>query len=179
MSHATTYTSRCPICNRERSYKTRSGYEKGISKPCKSCSNSFKQGGVGVSFDDKGDRLCRGCSKYLPIGEFYSKDGSKLGTTLCKSCSKNSSRVYNKTTYRFKKYGISEEHFHNILADQNNCCAICKSFFKDHNEIRIDHDHKTGKFRGLLCHHCNVALGHFQDNLEFLKTGIKYLKKWM
>ena len=179
MNCTTVHTSTCPICSRERAYKTRLGYLKGINKPCKSCSNSIKRGGVGVSFDSEGKRLCKGCNKYLKISSFYVKVGSKLGTTLCKTCSNNSSRVYNKTTYKFKKYGISQNDFESTLAKQNNSCAICKSTFQAQSKIKTDHDHKTGKFRGLLCHNCNVALGHFQDNLTFLKTAIKYLKKWM
>lgn len=47
---------------------------------------------------------------------------------------------------------------------QNNACAICKiSFYL--TKVYIDHDHKTGKFRGLLCNRCNVALGYIESSL--------------
>lgn len=45
------------------------------------------------------------------------------------------------------------------------------------NSLCVDHDHKTNKFRGLVCGRCNQGLGHFQDNIEILKLAIKYLKK--
>jgi hypothetical protein len=69
---------------------------------------------------------------------------------------------------------MTYEEFNRILLEQNNVCAICgeKDFKK---RLSVDHCHKTGKFRGLLCQTCNTSLGGFKDNVELLKSAIKYL----
>ncbi len=54
-------------------------------------------------------------------------------------------------------------------------CAICGEEKKE-TLLRMDHDHKTGRFRGWLCHNCNVGLGHFMDNSELLLKADTYLK---
>lgn len=68
--------------------------------------------------------------------------------------------------------------------DQNGVCAICQKS-TDIIDIRtglprrlaIDHNHKTGEIRGLLCHDCNIAIGHFKDNAELLRCAARYLEK--
>lgn len=61
--------------------------------------------------------------------------------------------------------------------EQGGRCAICGSPpFKAH--LDADHDHKTGKVRGLLCNRCNTALGNFQEDVEILRKASSYLEKW-
>jgi Recombination endonuclease VII len=57
-------------------------------------------------------------------------------------------------------------------------CSICREFFKGSKDMHLDHDHETNKLRGLLCHNCNVGLGHFKDKIVLLESAIDYLKKW-
>lgn len=60
----------------------------------------------------------------------------------------------------------------------NDVCEICGKINTHKNSaLFIDHDHTTGEVRGLLCHKCNTALGHANDNVELLQKMIKYLKK--
>jgi hypothetical protein len=64
---------------------------------------------------------------------------------------------------------------------QGGVCAICekKETRKYKGKIirlSIDHNHKTGEIRGLLCHGCNVGIGHFSDSIEFLLKAINYLR---
>lgn len=80
-----------------------------------------------------------------------------------------------------RKYGITLEWYRNQLFKQNNVCAICKQ--PEKAVIRgkviampVDHCHKTGKARGLLCTKCNRGLGLFEDNVDFLNNAIEYLK---
>ena len=79
------------------------------------------------------------------------------------------------TSYRQKlwTYGITHDEYQNLLAAHQGKCGVCSS----ESDLRIDHDHKTGAVRGLLCHHCNVALGHFKDSIDVLKNAIEYLCK--
>ena len=168
----TTLTSICPICQQSRSYKSMQGLLKGLKKPCRACTNSIKQGGTGLSYDRTGNRLCRGCSNPMIKGTYYEHN-----KTVCKNCSHAAAAKYIRTTYKFKKYSIDQEQYNRLIVEQRNACAICRVSFDRNTTTRIDHDHVTGEVRGLLCHYCNVGLGHFKDNIEFLTESIKYLKR--
>jgi hypothetical protein len=74
------------------------------------------------------------------------------------------------------KYGISQDQYDEMFQSQNGVCAVCKNpeIIKD-APLRVDHNHVTGKVRGLLCHHCNVALGHFKDDPSRLQAALEYL----
>lgn len=81
---------------------------------------------------------------------------------------------------RIRNHGITIDDYNNMLIEQDNKCAICKSSksnTKLTNVFYIDHDHKTGKVRGLLCNKCNFALGQFNDDISILQNAIKYLKR--
>lgn len=76
-------------------------------------------------------------------------------------------------------YGITPEQYDDMLAAQGNRCAICRRESpgsKGRRFFYVDHDHKTGKIRGLLCHSCNTALGGFQDSPDLLQAAIAYLE---
>lgn len=74
---------------------------------------------------------------------------------------------------RLRQHGLSDEQYASLIEEQGDACAICEMPFL---EIpRIDHDHSTGDVRGLLCHNCNVAIGHFKDNPELMRRAIRYL----
>jgi hypothetical protein len=76
-------------------------------------------------------------------------------------------------------YGISLIEFNTILKNQGNVCKICgatKSGGRS-GKFVVDHDHKTGKIRGLLCHRCNTALGNFYDDRSILASAILYLQE--
>lgn len=63
-----------------------------------------------------------------------------------------------------------------MLNNQDSKCFICiKEITFD--EARIDHDHKTGKIRKILCNHCNLVLGLMKDDIKLFKNIIKYLKE--
>lgn len=62
---------------------------------------------------------------------------------------------------------------------QKDKCAICREPWREgKRRYCIDHDHKTGEIRGLLCQGCNMGLGWFKDDPKRLKKAIKYLKKY-
>jgi len=76
------------------------------------------------------------------------------------------------------RYNITLEDYDILLKSQNNKCAICESDSPGakKNRFSIDHDHESGKIRGLLCDNCNVGLGRFNDNINNLIKSIEYLK---
>lgn len=89
----------------------------------------------------------------------------------------------NKERVKFNKikriYGLSKEEYNRILKEQNDCCFICLCHKQTlpYETLVIDHCHKTGKIRGLLCSHCNTALGLFKDNKDSLQRAIQYLQQ--
>lgn len=73
---------------------------------------------------------------------------------------------------------MSVGEYDNLLASQNNTCAICERPAGEHStykELAVDHDHETGVVRGLLCAQCNVGLGMFQHKVELLLKAVQYL----
>jgi hypothetical protein len=96
------------------------------------------------------------------------------------------SKQYNKKNgeyIRYKrlnaKYGVDKEWYDETLKKQNYSCAICKGTDVKGNgkkHFHVDHNHKTGKVRGLLCSHCNTAIGKLQESEEILINALEYLK---
>jgi hypothetical protein len=80
--------------------------------------------------------------------------------------------------YLKKTYGIDADIYHNILYLQNNKCAICGSgdWESKSRAMDLDHDHETGKVRGILCHSCNIAIGLLSDNPNTIYAAAVYLR---
>jgi len=74
-------------------------------------------------------------------------------------------------------YGITLEDYNEMLAIQNGVCAICNQSCTTGRRLCVDHDHKTGKVRGLLCNDCNSGIGKLKDSSEILKNAANYLDK--
>ena len=95
----------------------------------------------------------------------------------------NKKHKLQKREYQLKYfYGINSEQYNELFIKQKSMCAICGmveySIDKRTGSIKslcVDHCHKTGKIRGLLCASCNVGLGYFRDNPEITKKATKYL----
>ena len=73
------------------------------------------------------------------------------------------------------RYGMTVEEYDSIVASQNNLCLICGRELKGIGVTNIDHDHNTGKIRGVLCKACNRGLGMFKDNTRLLLKAVLYL----
>lgn len=80
---------------------------------------------------------------------------------------------------RLRRYGLTEELYSQMWLAQGEMCAICK--IKENNCLRawhLDHCHTSLRVRGILCHHCNLMLGHAKDNPAILEAGVMYLKEY-
>jgi hypothetical protein len=75
-----------------------------------------------------------------------------------------------------RKYGLDPQSYQAMLEVQGSRCSICDIFFGE-AVVCVDHDHTTGKIRGLLCQKCNVLLGLVHDKIEILTRAIQYLNK--
>lgn len=72
------------------------------------------------------------------------------------------------------RYGISLEIFNEMIKAQNGKCIICETETK----LIVDHSHKTGIVRDLLCNSCNGVVGYCKENIKILQNTIKYIEKW-
>jgi hypothetical protein len=79
------------------------------------------------------------------------------------------------------RYGITEEDYEELLVKQKYSCKICgqkpdESQTEPDKPLYVDHCHQTKAIRGLLCHKCNIALGHMNDDPEQLERAANYLR---
>lgn len=75
---------------------------------------------------------------------------------------------------RVRTYGLSEESFANMLGEQNSCCAICK----EEKRLVIDHSHRRGRVRQLICYRCNVVVGLIESTPDFqLQSTVEYIQR--
>lgn len=115
---------------------------------------------------------CTVCKEIKSLDEFYNRKASDDGKGYrCKPCDDLALRC---------KYNLEIEEYDMLVQEQNNKCRICDQEVIptiSHDKLIVDHNHKTGKVRGLLCHKCNKALGLFKDSITIIQNAIKYLEK--
>ena len=134
-------------------------------------------------------KQCKDCGEHKQLDEFHKSPTEKYGVrSRCKPCRHKHNKetgVYEKTNrdYNLRKYGITWDEVVEMYANQDGCCAICKTNItikKDkENKKRtacVDHNHKTGDIRGLLCMNCNKGIGSLQDSISILESAIEYLE---
>lgn len=133
--------------------------------------------------------LCRRCYDrvmYLRRRSLLLADPSTYETALAKQRVRQA-RWKAKQTYhdRFTRhiltrYGLTLERYMDMYQRQSGSCGICRTPYPPiirakERRLYVDHDHKTGCPRGLLCHSCNTAIGHLRDDAELLERAIAYL----
>jgi hypothetical protein len=132
-------------------------------------------------------KVCTKCKTEKPIDEFRQAKGYRGGRdTHCKVCTNAAIKDYrvrnvektrksNSERQLKKNYGITFDEYDKMLERQGGVCATCGKP-PNGRRLHVDHDHRTGKIRGLLCHGCNVALGSVDDNPSILQRLIEYLR---
>ena len=137
----------------------------------------------GISAASVAAKTCTRYGHEKPLDAFHKQPRGKFGrTSACKPCAIAAQkecrerkplaphkRAWNLST----RYGITEADEQRIHAEQRGLCGICAQPLRRHV---IDHDHATGKVRALLCHECNLALGHVERK-GFIEAAIAYLAK--
>jgi len=141
------------------------------------------------------NKICSLCKN--PNSLFNRSKKSKDGfASICKNCSNIRSsnwrkqnvekwKIYNKTIKEQKreqnyrsKYGISIDVYESMLKSQNGACMICLKPEPKEKKLDVDHCHKTGKIRALLCSRCNKAIGLLEDNRYMALNVVYYLDKF-
>ena len=149
-------------------------------------------------------KLCRDCKEEKPLADFSPDSRTKDGRQgRCKRCrvvlEAEGRREYRKKhprqfaeysrrhrekvgreavlfRERMKKHGITAEQYDAMFLRQDGKCAICAvEMWNAYNRLSIDHDHQTGRVRGLLCRKCNAGIGCLGDDIELLAAAIAYL----
>jgi hypothetical protein len=93
------------------------------------------------------------------------------------SCSKKCREKKAERTFNLRhKYGLTIEEYEQRLNQQGGVCAICKKAEPARRRYAVDHDHRTGVVRGLLCTRCNNALGCFHDDPLLMDRAAQYIR---
>lgn len=127
-------------------------------------------------------KKCSKCKEIKDKSMFYKHKGRPDGYySQCKPCAELSKTKEMKQNGALRfRYNITIKDYEKTLLKQNKKCAICGADEPGYQRsyFCVDHDHASGKIRGLLCYACNLGLGKFKDSIEILKSAIKYLRKY-
>ncbi len=127
-----------------------------------------------------GRKWCPDCESVKPFDQFSRTSASRTGrATYCLPCPNargktSREKVGGARTYHLKRrYGITAEEADAMLAEQGGLCAVCRTAPAAH----VDHDHRTGRVRELLCSTCNGGLGQFKDDPAVLRAAAGYVER--
>ncbi|WP_079168999.1 endonuclease VII domain-containing protein [Streptomyces sp. CC77] len=116
-----------------------------------------------------GHKFCRPCGMIKPHSEWNRNRSASDGlSTACKECLKAKGRA----GHLRRQYGITEAELGAMIEAQAGVCAICQSGPPEH----VDHCHKTGRVRGVLCFNCNSAIGKLRDDPAIVRRAATYLE---
>ena len=144
-------------------------------------------------------KKCSKCKLEKPLMDFplsrTRKDGyypycKKCNSNIYKKKSEENPGKYNAISKKWRQdhpddtrkadlkrnYGLTLEEYNQMFVNQNGLCLICGQTEKSGKKLSVDHNHETGKVRGLLCNSCNIGIGVFNDNLLLLLKAIRYLQ---
>ena len=130
-----------------------------------------KKGGVSVEV-----KTCPKCGEFRPTWQYKPR---------CKNCEICNSKRRKRDdgdarrkaswVHGLKKVGATPEMYERMFTEQNGLCAICVKPESNGRRLAMDHDHATGRIRGLLCRNCNMALGLLKDDVDRFVTAVGYL----
>lgn len=147
-----------------------------------------------VSRDGRG-KQCVDCSSTKLLSDFYvQKDSPDERQPRCKKCAAKLHSAYRhslrgrallsvaRRRHKLLKYGLTPEGYDALHDAQNGCCALCEKpetsrFRGTLRALAVDHNHATGRVRGLLCAHCNHAIGKFKDDPALIRIAADYVER--
>jgi hypothetical protein len=139
--------------------------------------------GMECAIDPTNSSIMYACYQSGGLGR--STNGGTSFTSIAPSTSGAWVTPYMLNPQRLKQYGLDLDGYNALRKKQKYCCVVCKKHEEDISQgraktpataLHVDHDHVTGKVRGLLCTNCNIILGKCYDDAKILEQAIKYLK---
>ena len=134
-----------------------------------------------------GDRKCFRCGIVKPLSEFYRCSVRYFQRECIPCCKDRRSRWWKsargkqsaRVTKLKSRFGITPAEYDLLLKEQGGKCKICGAISSvNGHRLAIDHDHTTGKIRGLLCKACNAAIGYLGDNPVLAEKAAIYLREY-
>ncbi len=142
-------------------------------------------------------KTCTKCQTEKPLSSFHKDVHGAMGVkSRCKDCLRESFKQnyqakkseyaarnrqfridnpdYERSRHRLYTHGVTDQQFTELLTRQEYRCAICKKPVD--KSAHLDHNHETGKIRGVLCSNCNRGIGHMQECPSILSSAIQYLE---
>lgn len=164
----------CSVCDLEKPQIERYYANRSRFILCKTCASQGKH--------------CSTCTDYKPFSAFSPspRSGKRGGVSAnCKICSSKKYNPIQQRAQRLKsRFGITQAEYDAMFSQQKGLCAICHqpetvmdNTGKKARALAVDHNHKTGAIRQLLCGYCNYLLGYAKDNPELLQSASDYLRK--
>lgn len=128
-------------------------------------------------------KQCKNCRETKPLDGYYKDTRGKYGRYAnCKLCHNKVTKTHAKNNpdkirqYRLQyDYGMTPEDYDALYLQQEGACGICDEYSS--KALRVDHDHISGKVRGLLCVGCNIAIGLLKENPRLFISAMSYLEK--
>ena len=159
--------------DRERRKRLRPG--RWVLRPCEFCGALFSWAEM-----KKHRRKCeKRPVKYLGRPPGVSTEEALAGMDAMKRDAMTTNGRSHKAYQLRWSYGITIEEFERLYREQNGCCAICRTAPNGHDYrtsgLHVDHDHRTGKVRALLCNRCNHGIGNFREDPALLMQAIGYI----
>ena len=186
----------CPDCSVEQplsNFLRHKGRPDGHGRYCKACysvraadSYARRRAAEGRVVRRKvevppGNARCPACCAIKELSEFPRNRSARSGrSAYCKPCHNAKGRetyirLYGSTReyHLRRRYGIGQADVDAMTEQQGGVCALCRVRAPEH----VDHDHLTGRVRGLLCFCCNQALGNSRDDIGILERAVDYLRR--
>ena len=140
----------------------------GLNTRCKSCIKKYKR----KWYEKNEEKVLRKRKENY----FSNHDDSLKKSRAYRENNKSLLRVRELET----NYGVEEIEIVSLMDSQRGCCAICgNSLVSPYSKksFSVDHDHNTGRVRGLLCFPCNTSLGSLKESIDILESMIRYIKR--
>ncbi len=116
---------------------------------------------------------CMVCSRTKAMAKYYADPGLAKRMRATSLTWNANNKEWRKFRHLLNSYGLTLDSYYAMEEAQDFVCLICKS----DGPLHVDHNHATGKVRGLLCMSCNMGIGNLMDNVGYLTEAICYLAK--